>query len=196
MAFICSIDCSWLLRRSRACFQSKIPFLTRKCAHLVVPAHISLQVKHLAQVCEGEKQSQLLSTSSPLWFWRRIGLVHFRDKFLPFLCCGTSCFKNDFSSQCQKESVSYFNQYSAFFSVYWLTRGLRDQYGCFQWWRQPSHLSCFSMIHLDVLLLLHCWLNLVYFHRYVDLSLSQHVLRFSVLLQIPLKSLCWTSLPL
>jgi len=38
----------------------------------------------------------------------------------------------------------------------------------------------FSMIDLDVLLLLHCWLNLVYFHRYVDLSLS-HILRFSVL---------------
>jgi len=37
------------------------------------------------------------------------------------------------------------------------------------------------MIHLDVLLLLHSWLNDVYFHRYVDLSLSEHVLRFSVL---------------
>jgi len=36
------------------------------------------------------------------------------------------------------------------------------------------------MIHLDVLLLLHCW-HEVYSHRYVDLSLSQHVLRFSVL---------------
>ena len=34
---------------------------------------------------------------------------------LSFLCCGTSCFKNDFSSQCQKEPVSYFNQYPAFF---------------------------------------------------------------------------------
>jgi len=44
-----------------------------------VSAHISLQLKHLTQVCEGEKQSQLLSTTSPLWFWRRIRLVvHFR----------------------------------------------------------------------------------------------------------------------
>jgi len=49
------------------------------------------------QVCEGQKQSQLLSTTSPLWFWRRIRLVvHILDKFLYFLCCGTSCFKNDF----------------------------------------------------------------------------------------------------
>jgi len=28
--------------------------------------HISLQVKRLTQVCEGGKQSQLLSTTSPL----------------------------------------------------------------------------------------------------------------------------------
>jgi len=53
VASICSIDCSWLLRRSRACFQSKISFLIRKCAHLAASAHISLHVK-------------------PLWFWRRI----------------------------------------------------------------------------------------------------------------------------
>ena len=99
MASICSIECSWLLRCSRACFQSKIAFLIRKCAHLVVSAHISLQVKHSTQVCEGEKQSQLLSATSPLWFWPPIRLVvHFRDKFLSFLCCGILCFKNDFSS--------------------------------------------------------------------------------------------------
>jgi len=50
-------------------------FLIRKRAHFVVSAHISLQVKHLTQVCEGEKQSQPLSTTSPLWFWRQIRLV-------------------------------------------------------------------------------------------------------------------------
>ena len=88
MASICFIEGSWLLRRLRACFQSKIPFLTRKCAHLVVSAHISPQVKNLTQVCEGEKQSQLLSNISPLCFWRQIKLVvHFREKFLSFLCC-------------------------------------------------------------------------------------------------------------
>jgi len=43
-------------------------FLIWKCAHLVVFAHINLQVKHLTQICEGEKQSRLLSTTSPLWF--------------------------------------------------------------------------------------------------------------------------------
>ena len=64
-----------------------------------------------------KKQSQLLSTTSPLWFWRRIRhVVHFLEKFLSFLCCGASCSKNDFSSQCQKEPVSYFNQYSRIFS--------------------------------------------------------------------------------
>ena len=76
-------------------------------------------MKHLTQVCEGEKQSQLLTTTSPLWFWRRIRLlVHFRDKFfvLSFLCCGTSCFKNDFLSQRQKEPISYFNQHNRIFS--------------------------------------------------------------------------------
>jgi len=45
----------------------------------------------LTQVCEGEKQSQLLSTTLSLLFWRRIKLVvHFREEFLSFLCCGTS----------------------------------------------------------------------------------------------------------
>jgi len=121
VASICSIECSWLLRRSSACFLSQIPFLIRKCAHLVVSVHIGLQVKHLTQACEGESQSQLLTTTSPLWFWRRIRLVvHFHDKFLSFLCCRTSCFKNDFSSQCQREPVSYFNQYSGIFSYHCL----------------------------------------------------------------------------
>jgi len=40
------------------------------------------------------------------------------------------------------------------------------------------------MIHPGVLLLLHRWLNWVYFHRYGDLSLSQHVVRFSGLIQV------------
>jgi len=49
----------------------------KKCAHFA-SAHISLQVKHLTQVCDGEKQSQLLLTTSLLWLWRRIRLlVHF-----------------------------------------------------------------------------------------------------------------------
>jgi len=42
-------------------------------------------------------------------------VVHFRDKFLCFWFCGASCFKNEFSSQCQKEPVSYANQYSRIF---------------------------------------------------------------------------------
>ena len=126
VASMCSIECSWLLSRSRAYFQSKIPFQIRKCAHLVISAHISPEVKHFTQVCKGEKQSQLLSTTSPLWFWRQIRLVvHFFDKILSFLCFGTSCFTNDFSSQCQKEPVSHFNQCSHIF--FRLARGPRDR---------------------------------------------------------------------
>ena len=41
--------------------------------------------------------------------------VHFRDEFLSFLCCGTSWFKNNFSSQCQRESVSFSTNIPAFF---------------------------------------------------------------------------------
>jgi len=62
-----------------------------------IPAHQSTSD---TQVCEGQKQSQLLSITSPLWFWPRIRLVvHFREKFLSFQFCGTLCFKNDFSSE-------------------------------------------------------------------------------------------------
>ena len=103
VASICVIECSWLLRRSCACFQSMIPFLIRKWARLVTSAHISIHVKLLTQVGEGEKQSQLLLTTSPLWFWRRIRLVaHLRDKFLSFLCCGKSCFKTIFHHNVKK----------------------------------------------------------------------------------------------
>jgi len=98
-----------------------------------VSAHISLQVKHLTQVCEGEKQIQLLSTTSPLWFWRRIGLVvHFRDKFLSFLCCGTSCLKNDSHHNVKKNLFHISTNVTAFFPVYWLAKGPGDRYHCFQ----------------------------------------------------------------
>jgi len=43
-------------------------------------------------------------------------VVHFRDKLLSFLCCGTSRFNNDFLSQCQREPVSFSSQYSRIFS--------------------------------------------------------------------------------
>jgi len=65
----------WMLvapQGPRVCFQAKIPFLIRQCAHLVVSAHISLQVKNKFVQ---EKKCQRLSTTSPLWFWRRIRLV-------------------------------------------------------------------------------------------------------------------------
>jgi len=78
----------------------------------------------LTQVCEGEKQSQLPSTTSPLWCWRQIKLViHFREKFLSLLRYGTSCSRNDFSSQCQKEPVSYSTNMPAFFRYTGLPEG-------------------------------------------------------------------------
>jgi len=49
-------------------FSRRFLFNMEMRAHLVVFAHINLQVKHLTQICEGEKQSRLLSTTSPLWF--------------------------------------------------------------------------------------------------------------------------------
>jgi len=52
-------------------------------------------VEHLTQVCEGEKQSQLLSTTAPLRFWQRIRHIRYISvTSLSFPCCGTSCFKN------------------------------------------------------------------------------------------------------
>jgi len=44
------------------------------------------------------------------------------DEFLSFLCCGSTWYKNNFSSQFQREPVSFFNQLSCIFLVYWLTR--------------------------------------------------------------------------
>ena len=46
-----------------------------------ISADISLLVKQ-TQVCEGEKQNQLVSTTSPLWFWQPRLVVHFRDESL------------------------------------------------------------------------------------------------------------------
>jgi len=162
VASICSIECSWLLRHLRTCFQSKIPFLIRKCAHSVVSAHISLQVKHLTHFCQGEKQSQLLSTTSPLWVWRRLRLVvHFRDKFLSFLCCGTSCWKTTFHHNVNKNLFHISTNIHAFFRYISWPEGpetdivaTSDSVS-----RQPPDLSCFSILHRKVLLLLHCWLN-------------------------------------
>jgi len=66
------------------------------------------QCEALRTCCSGFPIATLLSTTSALWFWRRIRfVVHFRDEFLSFLCCETSCFKNNFS---------FFNQYFRIFS--------------------------------------------------------------------------------
>ena len=182
----------WMLatpQRLKSMLPVEHSFLIRKCAHLVVSAHISLQVKHLAKVCEREKQGQLLWTTSPLWFWPPIRLeVHFCDKFLSFLCCGTSCFKNDFSSQCLKEPVSHFNPYCRIFSS--ILAGQRAQRLTSLPPVKASAISSIAFFDYT------SWRSSATALLVEDLSLSQHVLRFSVRLQVPKKCLLWTSLPL
>ena len=81
--------------------------------------------KFVSLVCEGKKQTQLLSTASMLWFWRwKRLMVHFRDKFLFFLCCGTSWFKNNFCFHHHvTENLFHFStNIPAFLTVRWLTR--------------------------------------------------------------------------
>jgi len=126
----------WMLVAPQA-LKSVLPvedsFTDKEMRTFSLSAHISLQIKHLTQAYEGEKQSQLLSTTSPSWFWRRMRLVvQFRDKLLSFPCRWTSCFIKDFSSQRRKEPVSYFNQYYRIFPAYWLARRPRDRYHCLQ----------------------------------------------------------------
>ena len=82
-----------------------------------IRAHQSTSETFNTSFCEGGKQSQLLSTTSPLWFWRRTKLVvHFRDKFLSFLCCGTSRLKNDFHHNIKKNLLHISTNIPAFFS--------------------------------------------------------------------------------
>jgi len=80
-------------------------------------------MRSFSRIGAHQSTSETFNTS----LWRRkskpasdnyfaIVVLHFRDKFLSFLCCETSCFKNDFSSPRQREPVSYFNQYSRIFS--------------------------------------------------------------------------------
>ena len=113
----------WLLVEPQALkslFSVEYVFLIRKCPHLVVSAHVSLQVLRLTHVCEGEKQSQLLSTTSPRWFWRMAAnktVVHSRNMFLSILRCGTSYFKKWFFITVSKRTCyPYFNKYSLIFS--------------------------------------------------------------------------------
>jgi len=75
--------------------------------------------------------------------------MHFRDEFLSFLCCGTSCFKNNFS---------FFSQY---FRIFF---GILDDHRPIS--LPPVIASDNSSIVffddtvlLHVLLLLHRWLN-------------------------------------
>ena len=136
------------------------------------------KVKHLTQACEREKQSQLLSITSPLWFRRRIRLVvHFCDKFLSFLYYGTSCFKNDFSSQCQKELVSYFNQYFRIFSG--ILTGHRPISLPLVIASPISSIMFFDDAR-DVILLLHCWLNYCRCHNMFFNFLSSYTFRRNV----------------
>jgi len=102
-----------------------------------------------------------------------------------------------FHHDAKKNLLHFSISIPAFFPVYWLVRGPRDRNRCLQWWCQPSPIVFFDYT---------CWrssaiallvkLGLQYFHCWVDLSLPQHVLRFSVLLQVPQIWIRWTSMPL
>jgi len=74
----------------------------------------------IKQDCEGQKQSQLLSNTLPLWFWRWIKLaVHFRDQLLSILCCGTTWFENNFHHN-DKENLCHFScHFSIFLHFFW-----------------------------------------------------------------------------
>jgi len=160
VASVCSTGCSWLLRRSTASFQPNIHSFSDNEMRTFsrIRAHQSTsETFNLTHVCEGEKQSQLLSITSPLWFWRRIRLVvHFRYKFLLFCVVEHHVLKTfvAFHHNVKNNLFHFSTNIPAMFPVYWLVRGTGDRYCCLQWQCEPSHLSCFSMIHLDVLLLL------------------------------------------
>jgi len=100
---LCSIDCSWLL----SVHPVTDSFSNKKMHTFSIHAHQS--------TCETVSTSLWRRKTKPasfndlgLWFWRSIKfVVHFRDEFLSFLCCGTPCLKNNFS---------FFNQYTRIFS--------------------------------------------------------------------------------
>ena len=90
--------------------------------------NISLQVKHLTQVCERGKQNQLLSTTSSLWFWRWTRLVvHFRDKFLSFWVVEHHVLKMTFHNSVKKNLFHIWTNLPTSIPVYWLARGNRDR---------------------------------------------------------------------
>ena len=82
------------------------------------------------------KINQLLSTTSPSWFWRRIKLaVHFRDEFLSFLCCVEQHgLKITFHHNVKADLCHFSTNIPAFFPVFWLARG---RYPCLH---SVSHL--------------------------------------------------------
>jgi len=113
VASICSFDCSWLLRRSRACFQSQNPFFNKEmCTFCRIRAHQSTSETMFVKEKNKASFYQLLrrcgsGDEQDLWC---ISI----DEFLSFLCCGASW--HNFSSHCQREPVSFFNQYFCIYS--------------------------------------------------------------------------------
>jgi len=143
----------------KMCFQLKIPFLLRKCTFIRIRAHQSISETFNTSLWRRKTKSASVNYFAFVVLATNKLCGTFPWQASVFLCCGTSSFKNGFSSQCQKDLFHILTNIPTFCPVYWLARRPKDRYRCLQWWRQPSHLSCFSMIHLNVLLLLHCWLN-------------------------------------
>jgi len=131
MATICSIECSWLFRRSRACFQSQIPFQIRKCAHLVLSAHISLQVNT-------SLRRRKTKPAASVNYFPIVALA--TNKTCGALPWQVSVFSVLWNIMFQKWLFITISKRTCFtfqpifphFPVCWLTRGPRDRYRCLQ----------------------------------------------------------------
>jgi len=116
--------------------------VSKKQAHLVVSGHISLQVKYLTQVCEGEKQSQLLSIYSPLGFWRRIKHMRFISVtgFCSFRVVEHHVLKMTFHHNVQKNLFHISTNVPAFCSGILVGQRAQNRYCCPS--ANVSHFIC------------------------------------------------------
>jgi len=120
VASIYFAGCSWLLRRSRRVLPVEDSFSNQKMRTFSrIRAHQSS-----SETFNTSLRKRKTKPASVNYFAIEVMghgneyniVVHLRETFLSFLYCGTSCSRNYFSSQCQKEPVSSFNQYCRIFS--------------------------------------------------------------------------------
>jgi len=102
------------LRRSRACFQSKIPFLIRKFSR--IRAHQSTSETTNTSLWSRETKQASVNYFAIVVLATNKTCNTFPWQVSLFSVLWNIMFQNYFSSQCQKEPFSYFNQYSHIFS--------------------------------------------------------------------------------